>query len=248
MKVNDRSAAHGWYWVRDAFKLFAKSPALWIALTVVMIIMWLMAGMVPLIGPLVIGVLSPVLIAGLMAGARKVEKGGELELADLFTGFRENLKPLAVVGAIALALQLLIAGVMLLMGYKELPMPVAGRAPDLVELQNYLSQIALPMLVGLALAMPLSMAFWFPPSLLIFNKKMNPIDAIKWSFYACIANIVPFLIYGLVIMGLMMLMPFTLFLGFIVLLPVLVISFYTAYKDIFDETTETQVINPPETA
>jgi hypothetical protein len=246
MKVRDLPAAHGWYWVRDAFKLFAKSPALWIALVVVLLIIWLVSAIVPIVGQLVVGVLYPVFIAGLMAGARKVQKDGELELADLFSAFRENLKPLATVGLISLVLSLLVGGLMLLMGYKEPPMPAAGQVPDVAVLMEYLSAIALPMLIGLALLIPIQMALWFAPPLLIFNKGMSAVDAIKWSFYACIANVVPFLIYGLVLMGLSMLLPFTLFLGVIVLMPVMMLTIYTSYQDVFDATDTTPAINPPE--
>jgi uncharacterized membrane protein len=248
MQVRDLSASHGWYWVRDAFKLFAKSPALWIALTVVLIIISMLAGMVPFLGQVAMGVLYPVFLAGMMYGARKVEKGEELELADLFAAFRENLKPLATVGAIGLVLQLLIMGLAMLLGFKEPPMPVAGQQPDIAELQNYLSQVALPMLVTFVLLALLTMALWFAPPLLMFNK-MNAVDAIKWSFYAGIAtNFIPFLVYGLVLVGLVMLLPFTLFLGAIVLIPVMIISIYTSYKDMFDEADETKAISPPENA
>lgn len=246
MKVRDLNAAYGWYWVRDAFKLFAKSPALWIALVVVLLIIWLVSAIVPIVGQLVVGVLYPVFVAGLMAGARKVEKDGELELADLFTAFRENVKPLATVGLIGLVLSLLVGGLMLLMGYKEPPMPAAGQSPDVAALMEYLNGIALPMLVGLLLLVPVQMALWFAPPLLMFNKSMSVIDAIKWSFYACIANVIPFLIYGLVLTGLFMLLPFTLFLGMIVLIPVMLLTIYTSYQAIFDEGGSTQAINPPE--
>jgi hypothetical protein len=246
MKVRDLPAAQGWYWVRDAFKLFAKSPALWIALVVVLLIIWLVSAIVPIVGQLAVGVLYPVFVAGLMAGARKVEKEGELELADLFSAFRENWKPLATVGLISLVMSLLVGGLMLLMGYKEPPMPAAGQSPDVAALMEYLNTIALPMLVGLLLLVPVQMALWFAPPLLMFNKGMSAIDAIKWSFYACIANVMPFLIYGLVLTGLFMLLPFTLFLGMIVLIPVMLLTIYTSYKAIFDESGNTQAINPPE--
>ncbi len=247
MQVRDVSAAHGWYWVRDAFKLFGKNPAIWIALTIVLIILWIVLGKVPFLGPIVLGLTYPALFAGLMAGARKVERDGELELADLFSGFRVNTNQLLIVGAVGLVLQIVFMGGMMLAGIKEPPMPASGQAPDFAAMQAYLSDIALPVLIGMALWVPITAALWFTSALLIFNK-MSAVDAIKWSFYACIANIIPFLIYGLVMFGLMLLVPFTLFLGMLVLVPVLIITYYTAYQDIFDETDAAQSINPPESA
>jgi uncharacterized membrane protein len=245
MQVRDVSAAHGWYWVRDAFKLFGKNPAIWIALTVVLIIIWFVMGKIPYLGPILLSLIYPALLAGLMAGARKVDSDGELELADLFSGFRINTAQLITIGGIGLALQFILFGGLMLAGIKEPPMPASGQVPDVAAMQTYLAESALPILIGLALWVPITAALWFTSALLMFNK-MSAVDAIKWSFYACIANIIPFLIYGLVMFGLMLLVPFTLFLGMIVLVPVMIITYYTAYKDIFDEADAPQAINPPE--
>ncbi len=247
MQVLDRSAIHGWYWIRDAFKLFLKSPMLSIALLIVWLIIWLMINVIPFVGAVAMAVLSPVFLAGLMAGYRHMEQGEELELAHLFAGFKGNLKPLITLGVISLVAQLLIGAVMMFAGFKEPPaLPAAGQTPNVEALRAYVNDMLLPMLIGLALLVPVSMATWFAPTLLMFNK-MSAIDAIKWSFYACVANFVPFMIYGLVMLGFMMLLPFTLFLGLLLLVPLMVITFYTAYRDIFVERDEPAAqLTPPE--
>ena len=57
----------------------------------------------------------------------------------------------------------------------------------------------------------------------------------KLSFQACWANIMAFLVYGLVLVGLSILALLTLGLGYLVLLPVIYITYYTSYRDVLTE-------------
>ena len=88
------------------------------------------------------------------------------------------------------------------------------------------------MLLSLALSVPLAMALWFAPALVFFNN-MPPIPALKASFSACVKNTLAFVVYGLVAMVLMFFAALPVFLGFLVLIPVLSGSAYASYRDIF---------------
>ncbi len=90
----------------------------------------------------------------------------------------------------------------------------------------------LAMLVSLALALPLYMALWFAPSLVVFNN-LKPVEAMKVSFFGCLKNIVPFLLYGVVMMVLCVVAAIPVMLGYLVLGPVIIASIYTGYRDIF---------------
>jgi len=76
------------------------------------------------------------------------------------------------------------------------------------------------------------MAFWFAP-ILIAVHNLPPVDAMKASFVACLKNVLPFLVYGVIGMALAVVAAIPFFLGLIVLVPVLVASIYTSYRDIF---------------
>ena len=76
------------------------------------------------------------------------------------------------------------------------------------------------------------MAFWFAPALVVFRGD-EPFAAMKTSFRACLRNIPPFLIYGLLGILFMILACIPIFLGLIVLIPVGIATVYTSYKDIF---------------
>jgi uncharacterized membrane protein len=53
------------------------------------------------------------------------------------------------------------------------------------------------------------------------------------SFTGCLRNIVPFLVYGVVMLALSLIASIPLGLGWLVLGPVLAASLYTSYKDIY---------------
>jgi uncharacterized membrane protein len=84
----------------------------------------------------------------------------------------------------------------------------------------------------LALLLPVVMAIWFAPPLVVFHDK-SAVEAMQESFTGCLRNIVPFLLYGLVmlVLGVLAAIPFGL--GWLVLGPVLAASLYTSYKDIY---------------
>jgi uncharacterized membrane protein len=90
----------------------------------------------------------------------------------------------------------------------------------------------LAVLIALALMIPVLMAIWFAAPLVVFHQ-LGAIEALKSSFNACLRNIVPFLIYGLILLGLAIVASIPFGLGWLVLGPVLVASLYTAYRDIF---------------
>ena len=64
---------------------------------------------------------------------------------------------------------------------------------------------------------------------------MAPVAAMKASFGACLKNIVPFIIYGVVVLVLGIIAAIPFMLGWLVLGPVLAASVFVAYRDIFGD-------------
>jgi uncharacterized membrane protein len=87
-------------------------------------------------------------------------------------------------------------------------------------------------LVFLALLLPLVMAIWFAPPLVVFNN-LSAIDAMRLSFLGCLKNIVPFLIYGLLGAIIAFAATITLLLGWLVATPIFMASIYVSYREIF---------------
>ena len=168
---------------------------------------------------------------GLDIPARSVAQGlsqrfGQTVFVENVVGAAQQLGVLALVGwVIAFIPAIVIAG-----GGAFFAMMRGGG--DLVSVGALGFTFMLAMLVSFALALPLYMAPWFAPSLIVFND-LKPVAALKASFFGCMKNIVPFLIYGVVLLVLCLVAAIPLALGFLVLGPVAIASIYTGYKDVF---------------
>jgi uncharacterized membrane protein len=77
------------------------------------------------------------------------------------------------------------------------------------------------------------MAVWFAPALVIFHD-LAPLAAMKASFAVCLKNMLPFLVYGVILLVLCFVAAIPMFLGFLVLLPVLIGAHYASYVDLFE--------------
>ncbi len=224
------AAGRGWDWIASGWELFKKQAGMWIALVLVAFVIFFVLAMIPVVGSLATFVLSPVFAAGVLAGSRAVDEGRGLEIGHLFAGFREKLAPLATVGAIYLGAAVAIAlGVGLATGASIFAMMSgAGEAATPAAALS----LILALLIMLALLLPVVMAVWFAPALVLFHDK-GAVDAMKESFSGCLRNVVPFLVYGVVMMVFGVIAAIPLGLGWLVLGPVLCTSFYTSYKDIY---------------
>jgi uncharacterized membrane protein len=90
-------------------------------------------------------------------------------------------------------------------------------------------------LLAMGLSVLLYMALWFAPALVVL-RGVSPVAAIQQSFFACLKNIVPFLIYGIIMLVLSIVATIPLGLGWLVLGPVVIASVYTAYHDIYGDS------------
>jgi uncharacterized membrane protein len=90
----------------------------------------------------------------------------------------------------------------------------------------------LALLAVTAISFIAGMALWFAPSLVIF-RGTAPLDAMKVSFGACLRNIVPFLLYSLIYIVAAIVASIPLGLGWVVLAPLVMITLYVSYRDVF---------------
>lgn len=244
MQPHSVAAARGWSWITRGFRLFMKSPAIWLALLVIMYACSKLLHYIPVLG-IVFVLLLPVFIAGLMEGCRALENGEDLELAHLVRGFRKNGAQLVTVGGISLVGNLAVAMIVFALGGEAMSTmakmltQTASVAPQVTEeMRAATASVGRALLVGTLVSLPLVMALWYAP-LLVYFQDLGPIAAMKASFVGCLRNTLPMLVYGLVILGGMFLtMPFSMALGQYdlavwLLAPVVLPSLYVSYKDIF---------------
>ncbi len=91
-------ALRGWRWCVEAFYLFREQPLTMVLFGVVYFILMLGLNLIPLLGGLMVSLLSPILSVGFLVVAGKLAHGQEPELADLFTGFRQGTAALVGIG------------------------------------------------------------------------------------------------------------------------------------------------------
>ena len=212
--------------------MFKKQPGIWILILLVLVVCFVMLNFLPVVGSLAGMLLMQVFMGGVMLGCRALDDGEPLEISCVFSGFQKNTGDLVVLGVLALVGWVIafIPAIVIAGGGAFFAMMRGGG--DLVSVGALGFTFMLAMLVSFALALPLYMALWFAPSLIVFND-LKPVAALKASFFGCMKNIVPFLIYGVVLLVLCLVAAIPLALGFLVLGPVAIASIYTGYKDVF---------------
>ena len=225
-------AGRGWTWIADGFGLFKKAPGMWIALVIVLFVILVVLAFIPLLGAVATFLLMPLFLGGLMLGCRALQGGGELELGHLFAGFKEHTGNLIVLGALSIAGWIIVMlPVIAIVGAGAIFGMMRGDAAGAAAMGG---SFVLAWLVAMALSIPIYMALWFAPALVVL-RGLAPVAAVKESFFGCLKNVVPFLIYGIVLLVLGIVAAIPLGLGWLVLGPVAVASIYVAYRDIYGD-------------
>ena len=214
----------GWEWIASGWATFKHQPGQWILITFVLGLVVIGISLVPFLGSLAMPVLMPAFVGGLMLACARIERGEDIGIADLFSAFQKGAGPLLILGLIGfgLAIAAMIPAMVLLF--------MLGFGSSGPRGTFFL----LIVLIYVALLVPMYMALWFGPPLVALQD-LPPGRAIGQSFRACLKNIIPFLVYSVVLLPLMVVATLPLFLGWLVLAPVVVASIYAGYRDIFFE-------------
>jgi uncharacterized membrane protein len=236
MPISIRSVppGRGWQWIVEAFALFRKNPLIWLVLNLILVAIGWVLGKVPVAGSYMLYLLAPIFLAGIMVACRDLESGGDIEIGHLFRGFRQSTSQLVTVGGVHLVGQVAISGLMLGIGGPEFQEIAQGRPmedPAAVSPETR-NRILLALLVGLSLYLPLALAVWFSPALVLLGNQQG-FRAIVFSLIAGVRNILPFLVYSLVSSVLLVLAVIPFGIGLVLWLPVMVLTMYTSYRDVF---------------
>lgn len=224
------AGSRGWDWIAEGYALFRKQPGMWILASVVLGVIFVIVSTIPILGSLANALLFPIFGGGLMLACQAQAQGGTLELAQLFAGFKQRTGDLVMIGAFNLFGWVLIAfAVFSVIGGGVFMAVIRGGSLGAgISIASML--IALLLVAGLSV--PLYMATWFAPALIVLQHEA-PAAALKASFFACLRNWLPFLVYSVVLLVLGLVAAIPAGLGFLVLIPVLIASVYTSYRDIF---------------
>lgn len=224
-------AGRGLEWIRQGWQLFVKNPGVWIAIAVILTVITIVLSLVPVVGALAVNFLMPVFAGGILLGCKSLSEGGAFGVDSLFAGFKRNTGNLVLVGVFYLVGVVVITVlVFLISGGAALTGGMMGRGPGVgMAVGGFL----VALLVMLGLLVPLAMAVWFAPALVVFHN-VAPLEAMKASFSACLKNFVPFLVYGVVLVVLCFIAMIPFGLGMLIMLPVMMGSVYASYVEIFE--------------
>jgi uncharacterized membrane protein len=235
MQIRSVAPGRGWQWITSAFQLFRKNPLIWVVLNMAMMLIGLALSLLPVMGAYVLYLLTPVFLGGIMTAAKDLESGQDIEIAHLFRGFRHNAAHLVTVGGVYLVGQVVISGAMLTVGGPEFQEAVRAGigALDASALTPEAARRVLQaMLVGTVLFVPLAMAVWFAPALVILDDQPG-FQALRTSLLACLRNVLPLLLYSVVSSVLLLFAVIPFGLGLILWIPVMLLTTYTSYRDVF---------------
>lgn len=224
-------AGRGIEWLKQGWQLFTKNPGMWIAIAVILLVIFVVLSFIPVVGGLAAQFLMPVFAGGILLGCRSLAGGGDFGIDHLFAGFKQNTTNLILVGVFYLVGVIIITVLVFLIGGgAAVTGGLMGRGPGV---GMAVGGFFVALLVMLALMVPLAMAVWFAPALVVFHN-VAPLEAMKTSFFACLKNIVPFLVYGVILFVLCMIAMIPFGLGMLVMVPVMMGSTYASYVEIFE--------------
>lgn len=258
--IKQGAASDGARWLFRGVRRVFQSSLGWTgigAINLFIFLLFMVVSIIPILGSFIPSLFYPVFAAGFMRAAAN-QDDEKLKVSDLFAGFSEQTGQLFITGALYIAMVLgamiVIFIVMMALGFSLFS--TGASAFD----EQWLLMVLLAVLLFIGLTLPAIMAIWFAPALIILLK-VDAIEAIKLSFKACMRNFLPYLIYGLVALLLMMvigalffalftLAPFkdasgmttqgiiTMVITYLMMVvwgaPIIFSSIYESYKDIFE--------------
>jgi hypothetical protein len=232
IRVAEVPASRGAAWLAEGFALFRARPVAWIGLCAGWIAITFALIIVPIIGGVIANFLQPVFFASFAVVAYRQRSGERIVPGDLFIGFRHNMRALVNLGALLLLAEIAIFALMALLG-----LPLAG-APDggnftveqYVELLRGREWV---LATGFVLTVTVKGALWFAPPLIAFHG-MTTVQAMRWSLYACVANLGAMIVYGVALLALFFLALLPWALGLVIVIPMMAISTYIGYRDVFE--------------
>jgi uncharacterized membrane protein len=205
---------------------------MWAAALILLFAAYLVLSMIPLVN-FFVQFLVPFAYAGIALAADQQRRTGTFDLKAMAGGFEKQ--PLSL---LAVGITTFVAGIVFMLGLSlvlggDILATMMGRNPiDPASVMT--TKFLLAFLVGLALMLPVGCATYLAPQLIVLHDQ-PAMTAMKMSLLGTVKNILPGLVFGLCAMALLFVSMIPLFLGLLISIPILAITNYTVYRDIFIE-------------
>ena len=224
---------HALDWLAAGWRIFMRAPLVWALQALIFFVILAALGMVPFIGWAAAPVTLPVLVAGMLSGARALDRGELLQVGQLFDGLRQHAGNLLLVGLFHL-LGLLLAALAAaaIGGSAMLTGAAAGALGAIAGAGVAAGGMMLGVVVFTVLWALLMMALWFAPALVMLHE-VAPLDAMRLSARACFHNLLAFVVLAALLYVLVWVAMIPAGLGMLVLVPVIAGALYAAWKETF---------------
>lgn len=238
---------HALDWLAAGWRIFMRAPLVWSLQALIFFVILAALGMVPFLGWAAAPVTLPVLVAGMLSGARALDRGETLRIDALFDGLRQHAGNLLLVGLFHL-LGLLLAALAAaaIGGSAVLTGAVAGALGAIAGAGIAAGGMMFGVVVFTVLWALLMMALWFAPALVMLHE-VAPLDAMKLSARACFHNLLAFIVLAALLYVLVWVAMIPAGLGMLVLVPVIAGALYAAWKETFSPLLPAPA-TPPEPA
>lgn len=223
-------AGSGIEWISSSWNLFKQQPGLWILFIIAYVFMQIALGFIPILGQVILMFAAYLIVAGVIYSCSQIEQKGSFVFGDLFIAFSRQTGSLLMIPlfsfVLAIAL-LIIPGILIGLGFAALAVlnsTVLGYG--LIFVGGVIA------IIGMAVV---SMALWFTPALVLMHD-LSTLDAMKMSFSGCRQNILPGIVFFIMLSILMLLSMIPLGLGLLITIPMFFICYYTTYRNVFFDT------------
>jgi len=223
-------------WIGEAFGLFFQRPWKWIGTTLLLGVGAVISSLIPF-STLLTSIFFPVLIGGVACALESQRRTRSFTLNDIFAGFGPNLGSLATVGCVTLLSTAVMFAVFYVMVGTDAALAIAFNTnrPEATP-PNFWRAL----LVSLVLSLPITAATFLAAPLIMLHGA-TPLRAMQMSFFGCLKNIVPWILFGVLMFLIIIVSALPLLLGFFITLPVALMAFYPMYRDIFVDEARTVI-------
>lgn len=228
-------AGEGINWISQAWAMVKEKLGMWVLINIIFFAFILVLSMIPLVNFFVTFV-SPILIGGIIAICEKQRTTGEVDIGTLFAGFQTKFGALFAVGAINFAVTLVGGFIATMIGGTALVAVLleAGQggqiSPEAIfALGGSFFYIAIIMAITGIVAAAMT---WFAPAL-IMNHNFKVGAAISASLKAVSKNILPGILFFIVITIILFISAIPFGLGLLITMPIMCVCYYTSYRNLF---------------
>jgi hypothetical protein len=223
-------AAQGWQWIKQAFFLVREQPLTWVLFAVCYLLLQMLLSNLGQFGQLLGMATVPLFAGSFVLAAQRAVRGETLRPLDVFAAFASHWRQLAGLG---LAYCGLLVAAMLLVMLALLALAggqIGDEALTAMPLGKQLVGLVL-FAAGMFIA---SLLYWFAPAAVVLAA-CDPLPAMRRSLAGGWLNWPAVLVCGVMLAVLLFLAMLPFGLGLLLWLPVMFVSVYVAWQDVFGD-------------